>query len=125
MVTKTEKLTLIKLNDLENKFGKLIPLDRLEENSMKDVESLIKKKVLIKPRKGFVMFVLKPRIGNDIIESERLICRIEHTGVEEPSRIFCDKVEYMHDRGDDKMFGRIFDHHIMAWNKNNLVFKVW
>lgn len=129
MVTKKEKLTLIKLNDLENKFGKLIPLDRLEaissnnvdkEVDKKNVESLIKKKILIKPRKGFVMFVLKPRIGNDLIEAEFLNCQIKHKGIGEPSRIFCDKIEYIHDK-----YKGMFDHHLMFWFKGNLVFKGW
>jgi hypothetical protein len=86
----------------------------------KNVRSLIKKKVLIKPRKGYVMFTNKPRVENDLIEAEFFNCQIKHKGVEEPSRIFCDKIEYMHNKARGS-----FDHHLMFWFRGELVFKVW
>ncbi len=56
-----------------------------------------------------------------IIENRKgLDTWISHKGTSEKSRIFCDKIEYIHDRK-----GRIFDHHLMFWNNNKLVFKVW
>lgn len=129
MVNKKEEPTLIKLRDIESKFGKLIPLKELEaiasnnvdkEVDKKNVESLIKKKILYEPLKGHVSFNIKPRRRDDIIEAEFLNCQIKHKSVEEPSRIFCDKIEYMH----NKLKG-MFDHHLMFWYKGNLVFKVW
>ena len=51
---------------------------------------------------------------------EGLNVLINHKGTSEKSRIFCDKIEYIHNRK-----GKIFDHHLMFWNNNKLVFKVW
>ncbi|MCX6706713.1 MAG: hypothetical protein NT001_01070 [Candidatus Woesearchaeota archaeon] len=49
---------------------------------------------------------------------------IGHKNTEEQSRIFCDRIEYVHDRG--KFMGKpVFDHHLMFWNKGKLIFKVW
>lgn len=52
-------------------------------------------------------------------------CLIEHKGIEEPSIIFCDKIEYRHIRGEQEMFGKTFDHHLMFWKEKDLVFKVY
>lgn len=59
---------------------------------------------------------IKDKNGLDVL--------IMHKGVREKSKIFCDKIVYIHDRG---MFeGRpVFDHHLMFWNKGMLVFKIW
>lgn len=65
-------------------------------------------------------------ISKDLIKSPDCNCLIEHKGTEpgESSIIFCDKIEYMHDRG--KMgFSEIFDHHLMFWLGKKLVFKVY
>lgn len=49
---------------------------------------------------------------------------IEQKNTECKSKIFCDWIDYMHDRG--KFMGRpIFDHHLMFWLGKKLVFKVW
>lgn len=49
---------------------------------------------------------------------------IEQKNTECKSQIFCNKVEYMQDRG--KFRGKpIFDHHLMFWDKKKLVFKIW
>lgn len=36
-----------------------------------------------------------------------------------------DKIEYLHIKKRDKIFGDIFDHHLMFYLKKDLVFKVW
>lgn len=65
--------------------------------------------------------LFKPTKMKDIIESRNgLNVLIKHKGINEDSRIFCDKIEYMHDRK-----GKIFDHHLMFWLKDELVFKIW
>ncbi len=57
----------------------------------------------------------------DVIKSkEGLNVLIDHKGVTQRSRIFCDKIEYIHDRNNN-----VFDHHLMFWNKGGLIFKVW
>ena len=62
----------------------------------------------------------------DVIEDKELLFNfgIWHEGVQEPSRIFCNKVEYIHNRGEF-MGNAIFDHHLMFWQDDKLVFKVW
>jgi len=61
----------------------------------------------------------------DTIQDPRgLNILLRHDRLEELSRIFCDRVEYVHDRGTFK--GKpIFDHHLMFWLEDKLVFKVW
>jgi len=57
----------------------------------------------------------------DIIKNkEGFNTLINHKGVNEKSRLFCDKIEYIHNRNSD-----VFDHHLMFWNKGELIFKVW
>ncbi len=59
----------------------------------------------------------------DIIENkDGLNCWIKHKGVSEKSRIFCDKIEYMHNRDAEE---DTFDHHLMFYLNGELVFKVW
>ena len=36
-----------------------------------------------------------------------------------------DEIEYIHDKGNDEMFGDIFDHHLMFYLKKELIFKMW
>ncbi|PIN86699.1 hypothetical protein COV19_03420 [Candidatus Woesearchaeota archaeon CG10_big_fil_rev_8_21_14_0_10_44_13] len=61
----------------------------------------------------------------DMIRNKRLLnALIRHKNIGERSRIFCDWIEYMHDRR--KFMGKpVFDHHLMFWSKGELVFKVW
>lgn len=61
----------------------------------------------------------------DLIEDKNgLNVLVEQKNIECKSRIFCDKIEYMHNRG--KFMNRpIFDHHLMFWFGKDLVFKVW
>lgn len=54
----------------------------------------------------------------DVIKGKTAV--IKHKNTSEGSRIFCDEIEYMHDRK-----GNIFDHHLMFWLEGKLVFKVW
>lgn len=49
---------------------------------------------------------------------------VEQKNTGERSMIFCDTVEYMHDRGTF-MGHPTFDHHLMFWLGKKLVFKVW
>ena len=61
---------------------------------------------------------MKPK---DVIENkDGLNCWIKHKGVSEKSRIFCDKIIYMHNKDKD-----IFDHHLMFYLRGELIFKVW
>jgi hypothetical protein len=54
-------------------------------------------------------------------------CLIKHKGQQkhDPSIIFCDRIEYWHDRGEDAYFGKTFDHHLMFWKGKELIFKVY
>ncbi len=53
-------------------------------------------------------------------KSDNFIVNIEQKNTTERSAIFCDEIEYMHDKVKD-----LFDHHIMIYNKGDLIFKVW
>lgn len=57
---------------------------------------------------------------NKIKSKDGLNVLIEHKGVQENSRIFCDGIDYIKDRNEN-----IFDHHLMFWLNGKLVFKVW
>ena len=70
--------------------------------------------------------VTKDRIYN----KDGLNVLIKHKGVNEPSRIFCDEIVYIHNRGIfqepiSKIKCKIFDHHLMFWKNRKLIFKVW
>ena len=56
----------------------------------------------------------------DLVEVEGMIVVVKQKNTTEPSYIFCDKTEYMHDKVKD-----IFDHHIMINKKGDLIFKAW
>jgi hypothetical protein len=46
---------------------------------------------------------------------------IEHKNIEEPSRLFdCDRIEYLSHK-----VGEHFDHHLMFFRGNKLIYKVW
>lgn len=62
---------------------------------------------------------------SDKIQSKRgLGVLLRHGKLIEPSRIFCDRIEYVHTRGTFN--GKpTFNHHIMFWLGDKLVFKVW
>ncbi|VVB79066.1 Uncharacterised protein [uncultured archaeon] len=73
-----------------------------------------------KPKNPYVVIKTKDKI----VGPYWLDAQIKMPNTEEPSRIFCDKIEYLHNRG--KMgFSEIFDHHLMFWQGKKLVFKVW
>ena len=59
---------------------------------------------------------MKDKIEN----KEGLGVLVEQKGANEKSQIFCDKIEYIHNKD-----GPIFDHHLMFWNNGKLVFKIW
>ena len=64
-------------------------------------------------------------IDKEKIEGDT-ICRLKHKGTIESSLIFCDKIEYLHDKSEEDRFGDIiFDHHLMFYNKKKLIFKVY
>jgi len=52
--------------------------------------------------------------------SDFIIIKIKQPNTEQPSYLFCNKIEYMHDK--DKNY---FDHHIMIYRGDKLIFKVW
>lgn len=56
----------------------------------------------------------------DLVEVQGMIVSVKQRNTTEPSYIFCDKVEYLHYKEKD-----IFDHHIMIYKKDDLIFKVW
>lgn len=60
--------------------------------------------------------MLKPNINR----GDCLLVRIKQKNTTEPSLIFCDKIEYMHIKK-----GEFFDHHLMFFYKNQLIFKIW
>lgn len=75
----------------------------------------------LKSKLKYTRRLFKPTKMKDLIESKNgLNVLIKHKGIVEDSRIFCDTIEYMHDRK-----GKIFDHHLMFWAKDELVFKIW
>jgi len=45
--------------------------------------------------------------------------------VMENNLLRADKIEYLHNTGEDEMFGDIFDHHLMFYLKKELIFKMW
>ena len=59
-------------------------------------------------------------ITKDLIESELMDCRIDHKGVAEPSQIFCNKIEYIHDKLNDMSF----EHCLNFWKRGEPVFRV-
>lgn len=61
----------------------------------------------------------------DLIENKNGInILLKHNKDIEPSRIFCDRIEYMHDK--QKFEGKsVLDHHLMFYLGKKLVFKVW
>ena len=61
---------------------------------------------------------MKDKIENKV----GLNCWIKHKGISEKSRIFCDKIVYMHDRDAEE---DTFDHHLMFYLRGELIFKVW
>ncbi len=63
--------------------------------------------------------------NKDIIESKTgLNVLISHKNTEMKSKIFCDRIEYIHDKGIFE--GKpVFDNHLMFWLGKELVFKVW
>lgn len=76
-----------------------------------------------KPTNPYVVI----RTKDKIVGPSFLDAHIEMPNTEEPSRIFCDRIEYWHNRNEnDKIFDDfIFDHHLMFWQGEQLVFKVW
>lgn len=57
----------------------------------------------------------------DILEAkEYMIINLKQKNTIEPSKIFCDKVQYLHYKEKD-----IFDHHLMFYLRKNLIFKIW
>jgi len=56
-----------------------------------------------------------------------VIIQMNHSeNTDQPSYLFCDKIEYLHNRGFHKEFGKTFDHHLMFYRKKDrLIFKVW
>lgn len=57
----------------------------------------------------------------DTIENKQGIqVLIEQKNTTEKSRIFCDRIEYIHNKQEDS-----FDHHLMFYEKGSLIFKVW
>ena len=53
-------------------------------------------------------------------EKQGLDVLMYHKGVDQPSRIFCDRIEYIHYKE-----GKILHHHLLFWNKGGLAFKIW
>ena len=51
-----------------------------------------------------------------------VIVQMNHSeNTEQPSYLFCDKIEYLHNKQGD-----FFDHHLMFYGKKGrLIFKVW
>ena len=56
--------------------------------------------------------------------SNSLIIGINQENTEQPSYLFCTKVQYLHERSK-KLSTTFFDHHIMIYYGKNLIFKVW
>ena len=77
------------------------------------------------------------RKDKDIIEDKEafsVMFRQEGKGIKESSQLFCDKIEYWHNKGEykediDDLFlrkgHRFFDHHLMFYRDKKLIFKIW
>lgn len=63
--------------------------------------------------------------GKDIIKNKQgLDVYVEQKNTTEKSRIFCDKIEYIHD-WQRFMGKRVLNHHLMFWSGKELVFRVY
>lgn len=56
----------------------------------------------------------------DKTKSEFMIINIKQKNTTEASKLFCDKIEYLHLKD-----GKFFDHHLMFYLRKNLIFKIW
>lgn len=60
-------------------------------------------------------------ITKNTIDSANCDCFIKQKGTNgQPSRIFCERIEYLHKKKKDS-----FHHHLFFYNHGLLVFKVW
>lgn len=62
----------------------------------------------------------KLKITKDKIEGDILVAIKHSENTKQLSYLFCDIIEYMHDRD-----GEYFDHHLMFYKNKKLIFKVW
>lgn len=57
----------------------------------------------------------------DQIIGDGMVLAIKHSNnTEQDSYLFCEKIEYMHDRNN-----KYLDHHLMFYKDRKLIFKVW
>ena len=57
---------------------------------------------------------------NEIVGEGIIVCVMHSEKTEQPSYLWCDRIEYMADKE-----GEFFDHHLMFYIDKKLVFKVW
>ena len=70
-------------------------------------------------------FLFKMAQGyNDIIKCKPrnnfIIVKVNQKNTEQLSYLFCTKIHYLHDKAKG-----CFDHHLIIYNKDRLIFKVW
>jgi len=116
---------------LQEKVGLLVPFEYLEKETGLNKRELLK---ILENREGVDivgernMVTINPyfkKETKDEISGESMIIKVRQPNTEQPSYLWCDKIEYWHDKGKDKTFGQIFDHHLMIYKNGNLIFKVW
>jgi len=62
----------------------------------------------------------------DIIKSKHpMTISMPGKKVIQSNLLLADEIEYIHNKGNDEMFGEIFDHHLMFYLKKELIFKMW
>ena len=64
--------------------------------------------------------MMNPDILETSKNSDFIIVTLKQSNTEQDSYLFADKIEYIHDR--DKNY---FDHHLMIYRGEKLIFKVW
>jgi hypothetical protein len=121
------KQLLEDLKKIEDQLGILIPIAEVYAHSNKTkkeidetIDILLREGSIYIPRRGYVQIVKRPIITKNLIESELMDCQIEHKGSVEPSKILCDRIEYVHERGKDMSF----EHYLKFYKRGEPIFKI-
>lgn len=125
------ELRMLKLvKEIEKRLGRFVSLEEVYYKSVsifpsgevakETIKRMVDKKILHIPREGFIIIVQKPQIEKDSIESDFCDCILKPRGVQKSSRIYCNRIEYVHER--DKEY---FSHYLMFYQGSTLVFRVW
>ncbi len=85
-------------------------------NLTKDMQDLMRENERLKGKTSYRKFLTK-----DCIDAPMINCVIKHKGTNgQHSRIFCERIEYLHDKNKD-----YFNHHLFFFSHGLLVLKIW